>query len=139
MDYVVDLDPTHRVLRTTVTTLVLDDEAFKEMNRSIARLANTGGPYAAAILDLSQVADFPLSSDTVRALAAAAPPEPASAPRVIVAPQPVQYGLSRMFELHRDAMGVEVQVVHSMDEAYEFLKVSPEDFTEHLFPDEVAA
>jgi hypothetical protein len=36
-------------------------------------------------------------------------------------------------------MGVEVHVVHSMDEAYELLKVSPEDFTERLFPVEVAA
>jgi hypothetical protein len=44
-----------------------------------------------------------------------------------------------MFELSRDSMAVEVQVVHSMDEAYEFLKVSPADFTERLFPEDVAA
>jgi hypothetical protein len=53
----VDLDTTHRVLRITVTT-VLTDEAFKEIYRSLSRLASQGGPYA-AILDFSQVVDFP--------------------------------------------------------------------------------
>ena len=36
-------------------------------------------------------------------------------------------------------MNVQVQVVQSSDEAYELLKVSSEDFTQRLFPEEVAA
>jgi hypothetical protein len=47
-------------------------------------------------------------------------------------------GLARMFELYRDSMGVQVQVVQSLDEAYELLKVTPEGFTQRLFPEEVA-
>jgi hypothetical protein len=43
-----------------------------------------------------------------------------------------------MFELYRDSMGVQVQVVQSLDEAYELLKVTPEGFTQRLFPEEVA-
>jgi hypothetical protein len=44
-----------------------------------------------------------------------------------------------MFELQRDSMGGQLQVVHSLDEAYDLLEVTPEDFTERLFPVDVAA
>src|SRR5262249_28657145 len=100
MDYMVDLDPTRRVLRITVT-MALTDEECKNIDLTTKRLASSGGPYAAAILDLSQVTEFPISCDAIRALARADPATPASAPRVIVATEPVAYGLSRMFEMHR--------------------------------------
>jgi hypothetical protein len=88
-------------------------------------------------MEFSQVMDYPVSSETIRAFAATSPAVPGERLRVIVAPQPAQYGLSRMYEIHRDSMGVQVQVVQSMDEAYELLKVTPQDFTERLFPDNV--
>jgi hypothetical protein len=137
MDFVVDLDPTHRVLRLTVTT-ALTDKVAKDMYRTLARFASQGGPYA-AIMDLTPVADFPLSANIVRALAATAPAVPVGRPRVIVAAQPALYGLARMFEFHRNSMGGQLQVLHSMDEAYDLLKVSPEDFSQRLFPVDVAA
>jgi hypothetical protein len=137
-EFVVDLDPKHRVLRITVTT-PLTDESSRNIYQAVARLASRGGPYA-AITDLSQVADFPISADTVRALAATAPAiDLGDRPSVIVAPRPALYGLARMFELHRDSMGGQLQVVHSMDEAYDLLKVSPEDFSQRLFPLDLAA
>jgi hypothetical protein len=136
--YGVDLDPQHRVLRITVSTALTDGVA-REIYRTVARLASRGGPYA-AITDFSQVVDFPISADTIRDLAATAPPNTAGGRRsVMVAQQPALFGLARMFELHRDSIGVEVQVVHSMDEAYDLLNVSPEDFSQRLFPVDVAA
>jgi hypothetical protein len=139
MDYVVDLDPTHRVLRITVTT-ALTDEACTNIYQAVARLASQGGPYEAGIFDLSQVLDFPLSSDTVRALAATGPILPGEGPRVIVAPRPAAYGLARMFELYRDSMGGNLQtVVQSLDEAYDLLKVTPQSFSQRLFPECMAA
>jgi hypothetical protein len=57
----------------------------------------------------------------------------------MVARQPALFGLARMFEIHRDAMGLQLQVVHSIDEAYDLLKVTPEDFSQRLFPVDVAA
>jgi hypothetical protein len=57
----------------------------------------------------------------------------------MVARQPALFGLARMFEMHREAMGVQLQVVHSLDEAYDLLKVSAEDFSQRLFPVDVAA
>jgi hypothetical protein len=134
---VVDLDPTHRVLRITLTT-VLTDELGWEVYRTVARLASRGGPYA-AIGDLSQVVAFPISTDTVRHLAAMPPAVPAGRRQVIVAPQPALYGLARMFELHLDSMGGRLHVVHSIGEAYEVIKVAPQDFSQRLFPVDVAA
>jgi hypothetical protein len=138
MDYLIDLDPTHRVLRITVTTPGMDDEAFKEMYQSTACFAATGGPYA-SIFDLSQVADFQVSSDTIRDFAASAPAVPSGRQHVMVAPPSVVNGLLPIFELHGESMGVQVQVAHSMDEAYELLGVRPVDFNQRLFPVSKAA
>ena len=137
MDWVVDLDPIHRVLRITVAT-ALTDESCTEIYRTVSRLASRGGPYA-AITDLSQVPDFPVSSGAVRALAAEAPAIPLGGrPSVIVARQPALYGLARMFELSRGSMGGQLQVVQSIDDAYHLLKVAPQDFSQRLFPEDVA-
>jgi hypothetical protein len=137
MAYLVDLAPTHKVLRITVTTAVTD-ESFKHIYRSIARFAAKGGPYA-SILDLSQVMDFPVSSDTIRDFAAGGAAVPGERHRVVVAAQSVLYGLVPMFELHGESTGVQVEVAHSIDEAYELLGVSPEDFTQRLLPETMAA
>jgi hypothetical protein len=44
-----------------------------------------------------------------------------------------------MLELHRDSMGGQLRIVHSIDEAYELLEVTPQDFSERLFPADLAA
>ena len=133
--YALDLDPMHRVLRITVTT-ALTDESCTEIYQTVARVASKGGPYA-TIADLSQVVDFPVSCDTVRALAATAPAVPGGRARVIVASQPALYGLARMFQLSRDSMAGQLQVVQSMDEAYKLLEVAPRDFCQRLFPEDL--
>jgi hypothetical protein len=139
MDFAVDLDPTHRVLRITVAT-DLTDEACKNIYSGIKRLASRGGPYQGTILDFTQVVDFPVSSETIRALASTGPAVPGEGARILVAREPALYGLARMFELYRESMGGKLQtVVQSLDEAYELLKVTPQDFSERLFPEDVAA
>jgi hypothetical protein len=138
MDCLIDFDPTHRILRATVTTRVLTDEGAKDLYRLIARIASQGGPYS-EITDLSEVVEFPISAETIRTLAASNPAVPTETPRVIVAKKAVAYGLARMFELSRDAMGGQLYVVHSLDEAYDLLGVNSEDFSKHLFPERSAA
>jgi hypothetical protein len=138
MDYVIDLDPTHRVLRLTVTS-AFTDETWMDAYRIAKRLASQGGPYA-GITDLSQVVDFRVSSDTMRTLAKSGPVLPGGRPQIIVASQPALYGLARMGELIRDSMGgQQIEVVHTIDEAYDLLKVTPQDFSQRLFPEAVAA
>src|SRR5262249_16006539 len=98
----------------------------------VARLAFRRGQYA-AITDFSQVVDFPISTDTIRDLAATTPPIPLGDKRSVMVAR-----LARMFEMHRAGMGLQLQVVHSIDEAYDLLKVSSEDFSQRLFPVDVA-
>ena len=136
MDFVVDLDPTHRVLRITVSS-AFTDEGCTDLYRTVERLASRGGPYA-ALTDLSQVVDVALSYNTVRALAKTDPAVPVGRPRVIVAREPAMYGLARMFELRRDSMGGQLHVFRSMHEAYDLLKVTPGDFSQRLFTEDLA-
>ena len=136
MDYVIDLDPTHRVLRGTVTS-AFTDEGCTHLYRTVERLTSRDGPYA-GILDLTQAPAFPISSNTVRVLAALEPAMPGGRPRVIVAPEAVIYGLFRMFELIRDSMGGQFQVVRSLEKAYDMVGVRPEDFTQRVFPEDLA-
>jgi hypothetical protein len=137
MKYVIDLDPTHQVLRITVTGTVTD-QASREMYASLSHFAATGGPYA-LILDLSGVTGSQLSTETIRDVAKKPPAVPVGRPRIVVAPRPEDYGLFRMFELLRDGMGGQLHTVLSVDEAYAMLGVSPEDFSECLFPEQLAA
>jgi hypothetical protein len=88
---------------------------------------------------VSQAEEVKVSSETVRFLSREASAIPGGRPRIVVHHKPVGYGLSRMFELLRDEMGGQHHVVWSMDQAYAMLGVTPEDFTERLFPEVVAA
>ncbi len=139
MDFVIDLDPRRRVLRITVTRPLTDD-ACTDLYRTIKRLASRGGPYA-VITDVSQVAYCPVTCDTIRALAASEPAVPGGRPRVIVTREPALYGLARMLELYRESMGGQLQltIVGSMDAAYDLLRVTPQDFSQHFYVEDVAA
>jgi hypothetical protein len=119
-------------------TTTLTDEALKGIHQTVAHIASQGGPYS-GIMDLSQVVYVAVTSDTIRALAATGSAIPAGRLRVIVAKAPVMYGLSRMLQLCRGSTGGQLEVVNSMDEAYDLLGVSPEDFTQRLFPEDLAA
>ena len=137
MEYVIDLDPMREVLRVTVTGIVTD-QASREAYASLSHFAATGGPYA-LILDLSGVTGNELSTETIRDLAKQPPAVPGGRLRVIVAPRPEDYGVVRMFELLRDGMGGQLHPVLSVDEAYAMLGVSPDNFSQCLFPEQLAA
>jgi hypothetical protein len=137
MTYAIDLDPMLQVLRVTVTGIVTD-QATREMYASLSHFAATGGPYA-LIVDMSGVTKNQLSAETIRDVANESPAVPVGRPRVMAAPGPADYGLGRMFELWRDGMGGQLHVVRSLDEAYAMLGVNAENFSQHLFPEELAA
>jgi len=137
MDYRIDLDPAHRVIRLTVTAVVTEELA-EECYQSVSFIASRGGPYA-AIFDLSGVTGATLSPDAVRGLAGRAPAVPAGRPRVIVADEPWIFGMARMFQICRDSLGEQFHVVRSLEEAYEMVGVRPEDFVQRIFPKDLAA
>jgi hypothetical protein len=136
MDYVIDLDPTHLILRVTIGK-VLTDELSQEIYRAVERLASRGGPFA-GIFDLSKVEDDRVSPEVAAEQAVSDPPIPGKRLSVLVA-KPVLYEHLRMVELTRNWMGGQTELVESMDEAYRLLGVRPEDFSQRLFPKKLAA
>jgi hypothetical protein len=137
MDYVIDLDPTHLILRVTIGK-VLTDELSQEIYRTVKRLASRGGPFA-GIFDLSKVEDDRVSPEVAAEQAVSNPPIPGQRLCVLVAKRPVVYEHFRMVELTRNWMGGQTELVASMDEAYRLLGVRPEDFSERLFLKKLAA
>jgi hypothetical protein len=85
-------------------------------------------PPCRGILDFSGVTDFEVSSDAIRAVAAAKPILPAGYMRVLVIPQIYIYGLARMFQILGEKTRPELQVVRTLNEAYRMLDVEFPDF-----------
>jgi hypothetical protein len=145
MNYRIDLDPKHRVIRVAVKDAITDELA-EGCYWTISHVAARGGQWA-TIFDLSKVKSTTLTADAVRSLARRTMPsgERKSAipaperPQVIAAKAPAIFGLSRMFQICREFLGEEFQVVGSMKEAYEMVGACPRDFTERLFPRHQAA
>jgi hypothetical protein len=138
MDYQIDLDPTHRVLRTTITAAVLTEELLDDSYQVLSLVASRGGPYA-AIFDFSGVTATTLSSDAIRDFALRAPAVPEGKTCVVAAKEPLIFGSARMVQLNRDFLAEQFHVVRSLEEAYETVGVRAEDFTERLFPKDLAA
>jgi hypothetical protein len=80
------------------------------------------------IADLSAVEKAEITGDFVRSLAWTPVVIPAAKQRVIVAPRPELYGLSRMFQLYRDAMATDIQVVRTLEEAEALLGLESPNF-----------
>ena len=131
MDYRVDLDPTHSVIRLTVLADTVTLELAEDIYRHLSEAASTGGPYA-AIYDLSATKHARMHADTVRDFARRRPPIPKGRSRVIVGNEPVIYGLARQFQICGDNVGEEFEVVHTLEEAFNIVGARPEDFTECL-------
>jgi hypothetical protein len=136
MDILVDLAPKHRVIRLTLTSETLTLELAEDIQRFLSLAALRGGPYA-SIIDFSRVTSSALSGDAVRDLALR--PEFPEGTKVVVAREPSVFGVSRMFQLIRDFIGEQHRVVHSLEDAYDILGVRAEDFTQHIFPKDLAA
>ena len=138
MDYQIDLDPTHSVIRLTISAECVTLECAEDVHRFLSRFTSRGGPYA-AIYDLSAAKNTTISTEAVRDMAHRRPSIPVGRPHVVVGETPVIYGLARVFQMCREAQGEVFEVVHSLEEAYDIIGVRPADFTERLFRKEMAA
>jgi hypothetical protein len=124
MDYRVDLDPTHSVIRLTVTVEITTPELAEDVYICLARIVSSGSPFA-VLLNLSGVT---------------AVKSPAAAARDLAFRDAVrEWRTPVVVALYQDFLGGQCKVVHSPEEAYDLVGVSLEDFTERLFPKEMDA
>jgi hypothetical protein len=125
MDYDLQFDPRHRVLLITLGKVVTEASASATYT-AVERFIAAEGPCS-AIADLSAIERADVHGYFVRSLASRPRAIPAGMPLILVAPQLVIYGLSRMFQLLRDEMEG-YQIVRRREEAFALLSLEPRDF-----------
>jgi hypothetical protein len=107
----------------------LTDESIAEFYRVI-REHWTAADASMGIVDFSTVTEFELSSALIRQLAGREPcmPDATNRPRVIVAPKPHVFGLSRMYQIMGESTRPLLKVVRTLDEAMAELGVQSPHF-----------
>lgn len=128
------LDPLHRLVRGRIWGDLRNDDlaGFYLRLAADARFV----PNYRELLDLRGVLRFLLDSSFI-ADVAAWPVFKAGSRRAFIAASEVAYGLSRMFAIHADAIGQDVQVFRSERLAEEWLE-SPENVAPELPPAQAA-
>jgi hypothetical protein len=96
---------------------------------TLERLLSGQARYS-GIFDFSQVVEDLVSSECITDLARKAAIILTGKLRVVVASTPGLHGLFRMYEMSRDGMRTDLQVVGSIDEAYRMFGVQTEDFSQ---------
>ena len=127
MPYRFEFDPLNKILLLGVEGR-LTEELFSEFYRD-------GQKHWAAhhakmsILDYTLVTKVAVSTDFLRRFAHGEPAGDVSTrPRVIVAPTPLLFGLSRMFQMMGEGTRPLLQTVHTLDEAFAALGVQSPRF-----------
>jgi len=123
-----EFDPVNKILLFRCAGR-LTDESLAESYQSI-RKHSTAADARMGIWDFSFVTEFAVSSEFIRQLANQAPamPDATRRPRIIVAPDTVGFGLSRMFQLLGESTRPLLNVVRTMDEALASLNIQPPHF-----------
>jgi hypothetical protein len=127
MPYHFEFDSTHRILRCRLEGRITDD-GLREYYRDLEKYSTQQDPLG-GILDMSAVTSLEVSPKTIRELAKSAPAMPnPGRPRVIVAPSPLIFGISRMFEMQGQETRPNLHVVRSEKEALAILGVTETKF-----------
>ncbi len=130
MPYFFEFDPVNRILQSRFEGRVTDDELRAYCRDFTARITLTDP--RAAITDLSPVASFEVSRQTIIDLAAVRPDVQGRDPlRIIIATSPHVFGMARMFEMEGRSAHPNVLVVHTREEASAILAVKEPEVEAH--------
>jgi hypothetical protein len=125
VDYDLQYDLEHQVLLVLMGSTVTEASALAAYN-AVRRFIAAVGPCS-TIADLSRVQIANVTGCVVQSLASMPRATGAGNRLVLVAPQPVIYGLSRMFHLCRGETE-QCAVVRTLEEAYALLDLVRPDF-----------
>jgi hypothetical protein len=125
-----DFDPEHRVLSVTLTG-VLTEAGYLAAHENVTRFMQAEGPCH-GIIDFRGVSKLDISADFVRTVAEGPPAFPVNTIRVCVAPQPVIYGMIRMFQMIGAETKAGVHVVKTMKEACALLGFQSLNFSRRV-------
>lgn len=127
MPFQFEFDANHRVLRARFSGVVDDAELHQFYAAIPAYLQRTGA--RAGITDLSDVTNFQVSPAAITALATSSPAaKDRLFARIMVAPTPHEFGLSRMFQILGEQTRPSLLVVHTREEAFAALNLKNPHF-----------
>lgn len=127
MGFVLEFAAGSNLLRVTLEGLVTD-AILLDAYTAVATYVETRGPCR-AIVDVSKVTSFDVSSRAVRELSQRAPAIPKGYTRVFVAPLDSMFGMVRMFQILTELTRPDLHVVRSVPEAYRLLQVESPEFS----------
>jgi hypothetical protein len=123
----VDFDPVNKILRFRIEGKIANEELHDCYER-FGEIASILNP-AAAITDLSG-ASLNISHQAISDLARRAPAlRDPQRPRIIVAPDPLVFGMARIFETEGAGSRPNLYVVQSVDAALAILGITEAHFT----------
>ena len=127
MTYRFDHDAGNGILRLRYIGQISDELIKKAYKATPAAVMKTNP--RGMIIDLSEVTKFDVSPQTIHELAEYQPTvKDPSVPRIIVAPTPYLFGMSRMFQILGESKRPMLQVLSSTDEAYAQLDIAKPEF-----------
>jgi hypothetical protein len=121
MEFLLNFDHEHKLLLIRMGEVVTEASALAAT--AAVRTFAAAEDLRFGIADLSPVERIQVSTNFIKSLATSPPAIPAEKTVVLVAPRDETYGMSRMFQILRDGLGVRFHVVHTMVEAYEMLGI----------------
>ena len=124
--HTLQFDPKHQVWLITLRGVVTEASAL-DACAAVERFIAAEGPWS-GIADLSAIEKAEISGESVRSLAAKRPVAPGGKVCILVTAQDVIYGLSRMFQILRDQIGSNIQIVHTLEEAFALLGLESPEF-----------
>ena len=128
MPYRFEHDAAHGILRLSYIGKI-SDELIKKAYQATPTAVFKTNPRG-MIVDLSEVTQFEVSTQTIQELANYQPTvKDPSVPRIIVAPTPYLFGMSRMFQILGEQTRPMLQVMSSVEEAYAQLNITKPQFT----------
>ena len=121
-----EYDSTNRIFAVRMHGTITDS-IFKACYAETPRHVR-GREVRAALMDLSDVARYDVSTAAVRDVSRLAPLFPDPTPRWVVAPQDHVFGMARMFQMTSPAGRDRLHIVRSMADAYAALRVTTPNF-----------
>jgi len=125
-DYYFEYDAAHRIFASRVTG-AFTDTIFETWYHAAAGRVRQLSPRA-AILDLTACQRFDVSTAAVRKMAGLHPILPDPAPRFVVAPNDISFGMARMFQMLGPEGRDMLFIVRAVDAAYEALSLTAPAF-----------
>lgn len=126
MPFRFESDEVHRIIRVVFEGPCTDDDVL-EAYYALSLLLERNGP-ASVIIDYTDVTDIRISTEAVSEHSYRLPTVDTDGFLIAVAPQPMMYGIARMFELITAETRPNMRVVHSMKEALAVMNVSSAPF-----------